>query len=88
MEKTYHSYKASDICRRSARYDPARNTIIMPTLSDDAVPVDIQNNTELIFFQLLTTNEKISAAQLLVDTKWRRVSDITASTSTRHDKVL
>jgi hypothetical protein len=43
MEKTYHSYKALDICRRSARYDPTTNPTITPTLPDDAVPVDIQN---------------------------------------------
>lgn len=73
IEKTFHSHKAFDICRRSARYDPAANPTTTPTLPDDVVPVDIQKNNESICFHFQITNEKIKAAQPSDENKWRRV---------------
>lgn len=43
-----------------------------PTLPNDAVPVDIQKQSESILFQFATTNEKSSPTQSVDDTKWRQ----------------
>jgi hypothetical protein len=42
--------------------------MILPTLPNDAVPVDIQKQSESILFQFTITNEKSSPVQPIDDT--------------------